>query len=62
MTNGLAGIKFSTSPRRLGYRRIIIVSINTVVIIPNRSFTEKNGWNGILSILELRPRGLFDPV
>lgn len=62
MTRGLAGIKFSTSPSKLGSRRIIRPRARTIIITPIKSLMEKNGWNGILSRLEFRPRGLFDPV
>lgn len=29
---------------------------------PRRSLYEKYGWNGILSVFELKPVGLLDPV
>ena len=62
VTSGLAGIKFSTSPIRKGLMRVM--EINRVIkhTIPTKSLIEKNGWNGILSILEFTPRGLLDPV
>jgi len=62
VTRGLAGIKFSTSPRRLGYKRTINVNAMIVIRTPIRSLIVKNGWNGILSRLEFNPRGLLEPV
>jgi len=62
VTNGLAGIKFSTSPRRLGASKTINDSPVSISSAPSKSFTEKNGWNGILSRLEFKPIGLLDPV
>jgi hypothetical protein len=55
-------MKFSTSPKINGLIRVIKVRVKIKKIIPRRSFTEKNGWNGTLSKLELIPRGLLDPV
>jgi len=55
-------MKFSTSPRRFGYSSEIIVNIKIIKINPKRSLKEKYGWNEILSVFELIPRGLFDPV
>jgi len=49
VTRGFAGMKFSTSPRINGLISVIIVKINTIKSILKRSFTEKNGWNGIFS-------------
>jgi len=59
---GLAGIKFSTSPRINGSIIVIIARNEIIDIIPRRSLIEKKGWNGILSILEFTPRGLLEPV
>lgn len=60
--NGLAGLKFSGSPMMFGYiidmdRRNMI---RTMALV--ESLKEKNGWNWILSMFELIPMGLFDPV
>jgi hypothetical protein len=62
VTSGLAGIKFSTSPKILGQRRITRDNPVSIIKVPIRSLTEKNGWNEILSRLEFMPRGLLDPV
>jgi hypothetical protein len=62
VTKGLAGMKFSTSPRANGCSRFKIISKKAVIITPIRSLTEKKGWNGILSRLELEPMGLLEPV
>jgi len=61
VTRGLAGIKFSTSPRMNGSIRVIMTRIKVIVTIPTISFTEKKGWNGIFSGLEFNPRGLLEP-
>jgi hypothetical protein len=61
VTNGLAGIKFSTSPKRFGAKRIIKDKPRVIINTPNISLIEKNGWKGILSKFELRPSGLLDP-
>jgi hypothetical protein len=33
-----------------------------MIMNPIISLDEKYGWNGILSLLLVRPKGLFDPV
>jgi len=55
-------MKFSTSPNRNGLINVISTRAMSIIIMPSRSLIEKNGWNGILSGLELIPRGLLDPV
>jgi hypothetical protein len=62
VTKGLAGIKLSGSPNKYGFINVninnnIIISINPVI-----SLNEKYGWNGILSLFLLIPKGLLDPV
>jgi hypothetical protein len=54
-------MKFSTSPRRNGSIRVIKVRIIISNRAPKVSFTEKYGWNGILSKLEDSPSGLVEP-
>jgi len=49
VTRGFAGIKFSTSPRALGLFEIIIMNSAEIISTGVRSFTEKAGWNFILS-------------
>lgn len=62
VTSGLAGVKFSGSPRRLGANRArdVRVAINTAN--PRISLYEKYGWKEILSESEFSPIGLLDPV
>lgn len=59
---GFAGEKLSGSIKMNGLDIDIIV--NSVIIIENpiMSLIEKYGWNGILSIDEFSPIGLFEPV
>jgi hypothetical protein len=40
----------------------IATNKKVVISAPKRSFIEKKGWNGILSLFLCVPRGLFDPV
>jgi len=59
---GLAGLKFSGSPIIWG-NIIDIDSRNAIRMMALvESLKVKNGWNWILSISELMPIGLFDPV
>lgn len=62
VTKGLAGMKLSGSLRKYGSIRVSAVNIINAIINPNRSFTVKYGWNGILSVFLFNPNGLFDPV
>lgn len=62
VTRGLAGIKLSGSPRRLGENRARDVRAMSMAAKPRRSLYEKYGWKGTLSASELTPRGLFEPV
>lgn len=61
MTSGLAGVKFSGSPSRLGENRARVISGRSMNMSPRISFSEKYGWNGILSQFDTTPRGLFEP-
>lgn len=54
-------MKFSVSPRRYGSIRAKEISAQKMMMKPNRSFTEKYGWNGILLTFDIIPSGLFDP-
>jgi len=60
--SGLAGLKFSGSPIRWG--NVVDINIRNIIRIMAlvESFSVKNGWNWILSMFELVPIGLFDPV
>ena len=49
VTKGLAGEKLSGSPKNQGTNKQTIVTLNTSVTAPIRSFLEKYGVNGILS-------------
>jgi len=62
VTMGFAGIKFSGSPRSQGAWRHRRVNNKKKRINPNTSFTEKYGWNGLLSKFLSSPRGLEEPV
>lgn len=61
MTRGLAGVKFSGSPRRLGENRAKLERGRSIRMKPRMSLREKYGWKGILSQLDEMPRGLFEP-
>ena len=62
VTKGLAGIKFSGSPRSHGIWKEIINKKVKNTINPTKSFNVKYGWNGTLSKLLFSPKGLDDPV
>jgi hypothetical protein len=62
VTRGLAGIKLSGSPRRLGENITTSIKKNNITKNPNISFVVKYGWKGILSVSLFNPKGLFDPV
>lgn len=59
---GLAGVKLSGSPKRLGENSAREVRPISKIANPRRSLYEKYGWNEILSAFEFSPIGLFDPV
>jgi hypothetical protein len=50
------------SPSKNGYIKARDINPQIIKINPKISLVEKYGWNGILSLLELTPSGLFDPV
>lgn len=62
VTRGLAGVKLSGSPRRLGENSAREVRAMSKATKPRRSLYEKYGWNEILSASEFKPAGLLDPV
>lgn len=62
VTRGLAGVKFSGSPSRLGENNANSMRAKSIRTNPSRSLYVKYGWKGILSASELSPIGLFDPV
>ena len=62
VTNGFAGVKLSRSLRGYGSFSVKIVSAIIVIMNPKRSFTAKQGWNGILYVFLFSSNGLFDPV
>jgi len=61
VTRGLAGLKFSTSPRMFGVFDTIIMNIIEITVAGRRSFTENDGWNFILSVFVFVLFGLEDP-
>jgi len=50
------------SPRRKGLVKTSIIKAHNIIINPVKSFVEKYGWKGILSLSEAVPAGLLDPV
>lgn len=62
VTKGLAGMKFSVSPKRKGLVRTSIKSAHSIMTNPTRSLNEKYGWKGTLLRFEGVPVGLLDPV
>lgn len=59
---GLAGVKLSGSLNMYGYVRVNNINDIIIIINPERSLKEKNGWKGILSMFLLIPKGLLEPV
>jgi len=55
-------LKFSGSPNINGVIIVIVISEKIIKVIPIISLMKKGGLNGDFSLLELIPRGLFDPV
>jgi len=55
-------MKLSGSPSMLGQKRVIAARGVRRATAPRRSLYEKYGWNGILSVSELSPVGLVEPV
>jgi len=62
VTSGLAGIKFSGSPKSVGENKAMIVNPESSKKNPKISLYEKYAWKVILSMSELSPVGLLDPV
>lgn len=62
VTRGLAGVKFSGSPRRFGENNASSVRAKSISTNPSKSLYVKYGWKEILSASEFSPIGLFDPV
>jgi len=62
VTRGLAGVKFSGSPSRLGENRARDVRASRSTANPRMSLYEKYGWKEILSASEFSPAGLLEPV
>ena len=58
----LAKMKFSGSPSFQGNMATRNAKRKQTTSAPTRSFQEKKGWKGLLSKLELVPRGFLDPV
>lgn len=58
---GLAGLKFSGSPIENGAKSETHERTHKNIIIPRRSFEEKNGWKEILSLFAFTPVGELDP-
>ena len=62
VVSGEAWRKFSDSIRRFGINKVTAMNNINIIDIPKMSLKEKYGWNGIISIVDERPVGLFDPV
>jgi hypothetical protein len=62
VTRGLAGIKFSGSPKTQGAKKQIKNKEKKKQKNPNKSFNLKYGWKLILSKFLLTPRGFLLPV
>jgi len=60
--SGFAGLKFSGSPVSNGKINVKVKTVAKYATIPKESFTEKYGWNEVLSLFGFRPVGVFDPV
>jgi len=60
-TSGLAGLKFSTSPKILGTFEDIRIMRNTIIIIGRESLIVNRGLNFILSEFVIEVVGLEDP-
>jgi len=61
VTRGFAGLKFSTSPSRLGELEIINMNMIEIRAPGSKSFTENEGWNFILSVSVFVLFGFEDP-
>lgn len=60
--NGFASFEFSVSPIISGFCVVNLIRIIIVTITGVESFTEKYGWNLILSKFGFVPVGLEDPL
>lgn len=58
---GFAGLKFSTSPRRLGAKDVIIIITNRILIRGVISLIRNKGLNFTLSLLNSVVEGLVEP-
>jgi len=61
VTSGFAGLKFSTSPSKFGEFDTISMNMIEISVPGNRSFTENDGWNFILSVSVFVLFGFEDP-
>lgn len=62
VTNGLAGIKFSASPKIFGKNNAMNVRDISNTVNPTMSLNVWYIWKGTIFIEDLIPRGLFEPV
>jgi len=60
-TSGLAGLKFSTSPKMLGVFEAMVIMKSMIISIGRESFTENRGLNFTLSKLVWEVVGFEDP-
>src|SRR5436190_6299558 len=61
VTIGFAGTKLSGSISINGLLSEKKINIVITIEYPNKSLIVKYGWNGILSVDDFNPMGLFDP-
>lgn len=59
---GLAGLKFSGSPRFQGKNERVVKKKPKKTISPRKSFRRNRGYKEIFSKLEFTPRGFLEPV
>lgn len=62
VTKGLAGRKLVGSLRSVGKKQEIHRREPRKTTTPTTSFLVYRGWNGIISGVDFRPRGLLEPV
>lgn len=62
MTKGLAGRKLAGSLKSVGKKQVIAINEPRNRTTPTTSFLVYRGWNGVISVPDLIPSGLLDPV
>lgn len=62
VTAGLASVKFSSSPKKMGAWRDKSMNKSEADITPNKSLEEKKTLKKIFPVLEESPKGFLEPV